>query len=227
MQTYIFRRPTFGGRFLCPAVSVLRPAVYGRQNFPRAALRAYFSPTLYRPRLRPILLRTVFVPFSLVQPCAAAHGGRFAPLALRAAEFFCSLSLQGGRIFTYYSTSAAERQSYLPAKFVSPQNAPFRTQTAFAFFTEEAFCTARAGVKNISSPPRPSAAGGAGHSAPSTLVVPCACALRRGVRTSTCSACKMRLFLHIFPMQGIKLPSTGQTIGEDPNGCAAELHMMI
>ena len=179
----------------------------------------YFSP--------PDLWRAVFVPFSLVQPCAAAHGGRFAPLALRAAEFFCSLSLQGGRIFTYYSTSAAERQSYLAAKFVSPQNAPFRTQNAFAFFTEGAFCTARAGVKNISSPPRPSAAGGAGHSAPSTLVVPCACALRRGVRTSTCSACKMRLFLHIFPMQGIKLPSTGQTIGEDPNGCAAELHMMI
>ena len=82
-------------------------------------------------------------------------------------------------------------------------------------------------AKNISDPPRPSAAGGAGHSAPSTLVVACACALRRGVRTSTCSACKMRLFLHIFPMQGIKLPSTGQTIGEDPNGCAAELHMMI
>lgn len=179
----------------------------------------YFSP--------PCRLRAIFVPFSLVQPCAAAHGGRFAPLALRAAEFFCSLSLQGGRIFTYYSTSAAERQSYLAAKFVSPQNAPFRTQNAFAFFTEEAFCTTRAGVKSISSPPRPSAAGGAGPSAPSTLVVPCACALRRGVRTSTCSACKMRLFLHIFPMQGIKLPSTGQTIGEDPNGCAATLHMMI
>ena len=96
MQTYIFRRPTFGGRFLCPAVSVLRPAVYGRQNFPRAALRAYFSPTLYRPRLRPILLRAVFVPFSLVQPCAAAHGGHFAPLDLRAAEFFL-LSIFEGR----------------------------------------------------------------------------------------------------------------------------------
>lgn len=165
----------------------------------------YFSP--------PDLWRAVFVPFSLVQPCAAAHGGRFAPLALRAAEFFCSLSLQGGRIFTYYSTSAAERQSYLPAKFVSPQNAPFRTQNAFAFFTEGARFIQNVQAKNIS--------------APSTLVVACACALRRGVRTSTCSACKMRLFLHIFPMQGIKLPSTGQTIGEDPNGCAAELHMMI
>ena len=175
----------------------------------------YFSP--------PDLWRAVFVPFSLVQPCAAAHGGgRFAPLALRAAEFFCSLSLQGGRIFTYYSTSAAERQSYLAAKFVSPQNAPFRTQNAFAFFTEEAFCTARAGVKNISSPPRPSAAGGAGHSA-LLLLRP----LLRGGAFRPFFACKMRLFLHIFPMQGIKLPSTGQTIGEDPNGCAAELHIMI
>lgn len=169
MQTYIFCRPTFGGRFLCP-----------------------------------------FLLCSLAQPHT---GGRFAPLALRAAEFFCSLSLQGGRIFTYYSTSAAERQSYLPAKFVSPQNAPFRTQNAFAFFTEGARFIQNVQAKNISDP--------------STLVVPCACALRRGVRTSTCSACKMRLFLHIFPMQGIKLPSTGQTIGEDPNGCAAELHMMI
>ena len=165
--------------------------------------------------------------FSCGRLCTAAHGGILRRSICGQQNYFCSLPLKGGRIFTYYSTSAAERQSYLAAKFVSPQNAPFRTQTASAFFTEEAFCTARAGVKNISSPPRPSAAGGAGHSAPSTLVVPCACALRRGVRTSTCSACKMRLFLHIFPMQGIKLPSTGQTIGEDPNGCAAELHMMI
>ena len=184
MQTYIFRRPTFGGRFLCPCLLC-----------------------------------------SLAQP--RRSGGILHRLLCGRLNFFCSQSLKGGRIFTYYSTSAAERQSYLAAKFVSPQNAPFRTQNASYFFTEEAFCTAHAGVKNISSPPRPSAAGGAGHSAPSTLVVPCACALRRGVRTSTCSACKMRLFLHIFPMQGIKLPSTGQTIGEDPNGCAAELHMMI
>ena len=58
-------RPAVYGRFLRPAVSVLRPAVYGRQNYPRAALRAYFSPTLYRPRLRPILLRAVFVPCRL------------------------------------------------------------------------------------------------------------------------------------------------------------------
>ena len=120
-------------------------------------------------------LQAALAPYSLAGgfcslfSCAAlrsrTRGGHFAPLALRAAEFFCSLSLQGGRIFTYYSTSAAERQSYLAAKFVSPQNAPFRTQNAFAFFTEEAFCTARAGVKSISSPPRPSAAGGAGPSA--------------------------------------------------------------
>lgn len=183
MQTYIFRRPTFGGRFLCP-----------------------------------------FLLCSLAQPHT---GGILHRLICGRLNFFCSQSLKGGRIFTYYSTSAAERQSYLPAKFVSPQNAPFRTQNAFAFFTEGGRFIQNVQAKNISDPPRPSAAGGAGHSAPSTLVVPCACALRRGVRTSTCSACKMRLFLHIFPMQGIKLPSTGQTIGEDPNGCAAELHMMI
>lgn len=177
--------------------------------------------------MRRFLYGRFLCPFLLCSLAQPHTGGRFAPLALRAAEFFCSLSLQGGRIFTYYSTSAAERQSYLAAKFVSPQNAPFRTQNASYFFTEGgAFCTERAGVKNTFDPPRPSAAGGAGISAPSSPA-PCAFALCRGVRTSTCSACKMRLFLHIFPMQGIKLPSTGQTIGEDPNGCAAELHMMI
>lgn len=121
----------------------------------------YFSP--------PDLWRAVFVPFSLVQPCAAAHGGRFAPLALRAAEFFCSLSLQGGRIFTYYSTSAAERQSYLPAKFVSPQNAPFRTQNAFAFFTEGGVMHSTRGRKKYFKPAPPVCGGRGGPFCPSPL----------------------------------------------------------
>ena len=181
-----------------------------------------------RKNLAPLSLRAVFAPFSLVQPCAAAHGGGVlrrllcgrqsfsAPCPCRAAEFLPIIAhrRQKGK--------AIWRQNLF-----RPKTPPSAHKTHSLFSQKGAFCTARAGVKNISSPPRPSAAGGAGHSAPSTLVVPCACALRRGVRTSTCSACKMRLFLHIFPMQGIKLPSTGQTIGEDPNGCAAELHMMI
>ena len=216
-------------------------------RFAPCRLRAAFAPSRLRAAFAPSRLRAAFAPcrlraaklssrrvagvffadalqaapapytlaggFCALFSCAALRSrtrGPFAPLDPRAAEFFCSLSLQGGRIFTYYSTSAAERQSYLAAKFVSPQNAPFRTQ----IHRGGVFHSTR-GRKKYFKP------------APSTLVVPCTCALRRGVRTSTCSACKMRLFLHIFPMQGIKLPSTGQTIGEDPNGCAAELHMMI
>ena len=192
------------------------PVFEGRQNFPRAALRAYFSPTLYSPRLRPILLRTVFVPFSLVQPCAAAHGGRFAPLALRAAEFLLIIAhrRQKGK--------AICRQNLFRLK-----TPPFAHKTHSLFSQKGgAFCTECTGVKNIFDPPCPSAAGGAGVSAFSRLR-PASSPFAAGRGLLPLPRCKTRLFLHIFPMQGIKLPSTGQTIGEDPNGCAAELHMMI
>ena len=237
MQTYIFRRPTFGGRFLCPAVSVLRPAVCGRllrpvvcgrQNFPRAALRAYFSPTLYRPRWRPILLRAGFVRFSLVQPCAAAHGGGIlrrllcgrqsfsAPCPCRAAEFLLIIAhrRQKGK--------AIWRQNLF-----RPKTPPSAHKTHSLFSQKgRAFCTECTGVKNIFDPPCPSAAGGAGVSAFSRLR-PASSPFAAGRGLLPLPRCKTRLFLHIVPMQGIKLPSTGQTIGEDPNGCAAELHMMI
>ena len=82
------------------------------------------------------------------------------------------------------------------------------------------------GVKNIFDPPRPSAAGGAGVSAFFRLrPVPSPFAAGRGILPLP--RCKMRLFLHIVPLRCINLFQTGQTIGEDPNGCAAELHMMI
>lgn len=150
----------------------------------------YFSP--------PDLWWAVFVPFSLVQPCAAAHGGRFAPLALRAAEFFCSLSLQGGRIFTYYSTSAAERQSYLAAKFVSPQNAPFRTQNAFAFFTEGGVMHSTRGRKKYFKPAPPVCGGRGGPFCP--IYACCALRLRPSPRGEDFDLLRLQnapLFAHL------------------------------
>ena len=154
MQTYIFRRPTFGGRFLCP-----------------------------------------FLLCSLAQPHT---GGRFAPLALRAAEFFCSLSLKGGRIFTYYSTSAAERQSYLAAKFVSPQNAPFRTQNAFAFFTEGGVLHSTRGRKKYFKPAPPVCGGRGGPFCP--IYACCALRLRPSPRGEDFDLLRLQntpLFAHL------------------------------
>lgn len=134
---------------------------------PPCRLRAIFAPTLLQAALAPFSLAGSF--------CADARKrGHFAPLALRAAEFFCSLSLQGGRIFTYYSTSAAERQSYLPAKFVSPQNAPFRTQNAFAFFTEGGVLHSTRGRKKYFKPAPPVCGGRGGPFCP----IHACCALR-------------------------------------------------
>ena len=186
-------RPAVYGRLLRPAVCrrLLCPAVYGRAEFSsRRAAGVFFADAVTGRACALYSCGQFLRPFA--QPhtgpfCAArSAGGRIflLPVLAGRAEFFCSLSLQGGRIFTYYSTSAAERQSYLPAKFVSPQNAPFRTQNAFAFFTEGgAFCTERTGVKNIFDPPRPSAAGGAEVSAPFPLA-PCVFALCRGAGPS-------------------------------------------
>lgn len=130
MQTYIFRRPTFGGRFLCP-----------------------------------------FLLCSLAQPHT---GGVLRRLLCGRLNFFCSQSLKGGRIFTYYSTSAAERQSYLPAKFVSPQNAPFRTQNASYFFTEGGVLHSTRGRKKYFKPAPPVCGGRGGPFCP----IHACCALR-------------------------------------------------
>lgn len=155
--------------------------------------------------------------------------GRFLrPVPCRRRNFSRSLSLQGGRIFTYYSTSAAERQSYLAAKFVSPQNAPLPHTKRIRFFHRGGVLHSTRGRKKYFKPAPPVCGGRGGPFCP--IYACCGLRLRpspRGGAFRPFFACKIRLFLHIFPMQGIKLPSTGQTIGEDPNGCAAELHMMI
>lgn len=213
-------RPAVCRRLLCPAV-------YGWQNFPRAALRAYFSPTLYRPRLRPILLRAVFVPFSLVQLCAAAHGALLRRLICGRQSFSAPCPCRAAEFLSIIAHRRQKGKAIWRQNLFRPKTPP-SAHKPHSLFSQKggAFCTECTGVKNIFDPPRPSAAGGAGVSAFFRLrPVPSPFAAGRGILPLP--RCKMRLFLHIVPLRCINLFQTGQTIGEDPNGCAAELHMMI